>query len=545
MVVLRFFLSIIFLGNALCIKVDFKHHDQTELEDTLVSVAEQCPNITRVYQLENPSVLGTPLWVLEFSSTPGVHELLKPEFKYIGNIHGNEIVGREMLLHLAGYLCNEYTAGNKNIKKLIERTRIHILPTANPDGYAVAAQTGSKGNWLEGRTNANDVDLNRDFPDLNQLAYDAEDQKIVDGNYRKILQVANQFSQMQPETLSLVTWIFDNPFVLSASLHGGDLVVNYPYDESRSGKPSEEYTASPDDATFRQLALAYAGKHKQMMNIERHACESNGINFAKQQGITNGADWYSVKGGMQDFNYLASNAFELTMELGCRKFPEESELKRYWNDNMDALVNFMWQSHVGIKGLVYDLITGDPITNAIVVVRNETNGERIAHNTTSTKYGDYFRLLVPGKYEIYVEAPGYIPQIETVTIPVLLSNESVADKNELIINFAMIPRDVDEQTYMENVNKDRQVIEDERDYEPAPEMANPAYPYQDEEIQDVLNLLRSPMKTPVSDQNAPKYKGQKSADNENKKVASLFDKLKTKERNGQVLPLPEKSSDQE
>ena len=49
---------------------------------------------------------------------------------------------------------------------------------------------------------------------------------------------------------------------------------------------------------------------------------------------------------MQDFNYLASNAFELTLELGCRKFPPGKDLANLWNDNKDALLNFMWQVRI-------------------------------------------------------------------------------------------------------------------------------------------------------------------------------------------------------
>nr|XP_020818855.1 carboxypeptidase D [Phascolarctos cinereus] len=372
---------------------DFHHHHFPDMEIFLRRFANEYPNITRLYSL-GKSVESRELYVMEISDNPGVHEPGEPEFKYIGNMHGNEVVGRELLLNLIEFLCKNFGT-DPEVTELVRNTRIHLMPSMNPDGYEKSLEGDSTG--VVGRNNSNNFDLNRNFPD-------------------QFFQVTDP---VQPETTAVMSWLKTYPFVLSANLHGGSLVVNYPYDDDEEGVTS--YSRSPDDAVFQHLALSYSKENSEM--YQGNSCKDMYPDEHFSHGITNGANWYSVPGGMQDWNYLNTNCFEVTIELSCIKYPYEKDLPRYWEQNRRSLIQFMKQVHRGIRGFVLDATDGRGILNATISVAD------INHPVTSYKSGDYWRLLVPGTYKITASARGYNPITKNVT---------VKDEGAVQVNFTLV-----------------------------------------------------------------------------------------------------------
>ena len=82
---------------------------------------------------------------------------------------------------------------------------------------------------------------------------------------------------------------------------------------------------------------------------------------------------------MQDFNYIFSNAMELTIELSCCKYPKRTHLLQEWNHNIKSLIQLVEQAHIGIKGLVTKGSPNGPkVENAKIFTRRVSNTEEYA-----------------------------------------------------------------------------------------------------------------------------------------------------------------------
>lgn len=146
---------------------EFRHHNYADMELFLRKYSTDFPSITYLHSLGH-SVDNLELYVMVISDNPKKHEQGtfsaflctqrvvwfnshsqssvvflsmsgEPEFKYIANMHGNEVVGRELMLNLIEYLCRNYGT-DPEVTNLVNNTRIHIMPSMNPDGYEAAGE---------------------------------------------------------------------------------------------------------------------------------------------------------------------------------------------------------------------------------------------------------------------------------------------------------------------------------------------------------------------------------------------------------------------
>ena len=129
---------LIFLGGA----TEADHIDMSRYHhyDDVIKLAEELktshPNLVDHYSI-GQSVNGRELMVIKISQNVSERNECEPMFKYVANMHGDETVGRQLVLFLAQYLLNNYEKDDR-ITQLINSTEIHLMPSMNPDGFELA-----------------------------------------------------------------------------------------------------------------------------------------------------------------------------------------------------------------------------------------------------------------------------------------------------------------------------------------------------------------------------------------------------------------------
>jgi PKD repeat protein len=292
----------------------------------------------------------------------------KPQFLYTATMHGDETAGYVLSLRLINYLLSNFGTDSQ-VDTLLTRLEIWINPLANPDGTYFG---GNNTVYGAKRYNANNVDLNRNYPD-------PEDGPHPDGN------------PWQVETIAFMNLAENNQFVMGSNFHGGAEVCNYPWDTWA------QLTA--DDNWWQYVCREYADTAQ--------FYSPSGYMTGFNNGITNGYAWYTISGGRQDYMNYFHQCREFTLELSDVKILPASQLPAHWQYNYRSFLNYMEQALFGLNGTVTDAVSGSPVYAEVFIQNHDTDSSWVYTNPAD---GKYFRPLYAGTYTVTFSAPGYYPQ---------------------------------------------------------------------------------------------------------------------------------------
>jgi hypothetical protein len=299
----------------------------------------------------------------------------KPSVFYTAGIHGDEGSGVVLMLKLIDYLLNRYGFDEK-VTLLLNSCYVFINPLSNPDGFYFLS---NESNYGATRFNINSVDLNRNFPDF--LYGDHPDENA-----------------WQAETVAMMDFMKENRFILSANFHDGVEVVNYPWDNWQK--------LHADNDWFVAISAEYAD------TVHKYS-EDDYFKF-RNNGITNGFQWYSITGGRMDYVTWFLRGREVTIELSGIKSPDAGTIELLWNYNRNSLINYLLNAIQGVRGYVYDRNTGERLEAAINVINYDRDNSHVFSNEGP---GEYYRMLLPGEYLLQGSSSGYVSKVVPITIP--------------------------------------------------------------------------------------------------------------------------------
>jgi len=359
--------------------------------DMMYQFEANYPSICDVYSIGTTNV-GREILVARISDNVGIVEG-EPEFFYTSSMHGDETTGYVLMLRLIDYLLTNY-GSNDRITNMVDEIDIYINPLANPDGTYYG---GNNNIYGARRANVYGVDLNRNFPD-------PEDGPHPDGN------------AWQTETMHFMEFAEEHNFVMSANIHGGEEVLNYPWDTY--------YDTTADNSWWIHVCRQYADT----VHLYSPWNYMNGFD----NGITLGSDWYSISGGRQDYMNYFHQCREFTLEISDIKLLPANQLPDHWDWNYRSLLNYMEQVLYGVRGRVTDSSDGMPLSAEVFIVGHEEDSSWVYSHLPS---GNFNRPVHAGTYTFRFSKSGYFPKIVQ---GVQVANDETTVLNVELVNVTTI-----------------------------------------------------------------------------------------------------------
>jgi hypothetical protein len=377
-----------------------------QFEEMMAYYAATYPAITELVNLGMSGEGDHELWALKISDNPGAEEN-EPEVLYTGTMHGDELVCYGTTVHLIDDILSSYGTDDL-VTRLVNETVLWINPLSNPDGTFDGGDSTVSG-ASRGLPASGYADPNRSFPDPSvpedpgAPGWPAEVQVLMD------LAEAEHFT-------------------IAANCHSGAEVFNYPWDVW-----SERHV---DDDWWIDAGTTYASS-AQALSPGGYFTMCPGS--CPYPGVTNGYDWYTTSGNRQDFMNWYHGCREVTLELADAKALDGSDLPDYYDWNRDALLTYFDLALTGVRGVVTDAVTGDPVAAEIRVTGHDLEHQR-SFVTTDPDVGDYHRLIDPGTYDLEVTAAGFEPiTINGVIVPTPDPGQGVF-ASVMDVNMTPLPR---------------------------------------------------------------------------------------------------------
>ena len=293
----------------------------------------------------------------------------KPSFFYSSTIHGDEPSGFVMMLHLIDYILTHYPTDDM-VKQIVENVNLWICPLENPDGTYHYSNDTLGPSPISTRANFTGRDLNRIYPWIGQ-----------------------ENVTLPPEAAAMVRFFEQHQPTMSAVMHGGAEVFNYPWDSWTTWQHSHA-----DAAWWEYVGHRFAD-----------TCQHYNSSYMNEEddGVTPGGDWYVIEGSMQDYHNWYLGTRHVTIEVSDDKVLSTNYLPSYWGYIRSSLLNFIDDSRHGIHGTVTDSITGEPLEALVYIANHDLDHSYVE---SVLPHGDYHRPIKAGQYSVTYSADGYLPK---------------------------------------------------------------------------------------------------------------------------------------